>query len=43
MPPIPNNITIWRIFDDDEDILNFLALEKTYDNEIINEHEHENQ
>ena len=32
---IPNNITNWRIFDDDEQIINFLHSEDTFRGSII--------
>jgi len=42
-PSIPDNITNWRVFNHDEDILQFLTSEKSYDNQIIEENEHDLQ
>eukprot|EP00253_Pinus_taeda_P003656 PITA_03656 len=42
-PSIPDNITNWRVFNHDNDILQFLTSEKSYDNQIIEEDEHESQ
>jgi len=42
-PSILDNITNWLVFNDDEDILNFLTSEKSYDDQIIDEDEHDNQ
>ena len=42
-PSILNNINNWRVFNDDEDILRFLTSEKSYDDQIIDENEHDNQ
>ena len=30
-PSVPDNVTNWRVFNHDEDILNFLTSEKYYD------------
>ena len=38
---IPNNITNWRIFYDEEQILNFLHLEDTFNGSIIEYEQHE--
>jgi len=40
---IPDNITNWRIFNDDPDIVSFLTLEGSYTNQIIDEDQHEKQ
>ena len=42
-PSIPDNITNWRIFNDDPDIVNFLTSEGSYSNQIINEDQHDRQ
>eukprot|EP00253_Pinus_taeda_P034960 PITA_34960 len=42
-PSIPDNVTNWRVFNHDEDILQFLTFEKSYDNQIIEEDEHDIQ
>jgi len=42
-PSIPDNVTNWRVFNHDEDILQFLTSEKSYDNQIIEEDEHDTQ
>lgn len=42
-PLIPNNITNWRIFSDDPDIVSFHTLEGSYNNQIIDEDQHEKQ
>lgn len=34
-PSIPDNVTNWRVFNHDEDILQFLTSEKSYDDQII--------
>lgn len=36
---IPNNITNWRVFNNDADIVNFLTSEGSYEEQIIEEHE----
>ena len=38
---IPNNITNWRIFDDEEHIINFLHSEDTLMELIIDDEQHE--
>src|SRR5271168_2739732 len=40
-PSIPDNVTNWRVFNHDDDILQFLTSEKSYDNQIIEEDEHD--
>eukprot|EP00253_Pinus_taeda_P014241 PITA_14241 len=42
-PSIPDNVTNWRVFNHDDDILQFLTSEKSYDNQIIEEDEHDTQ
>eukprot|EP00253_Pinus_taeda_P014460 PITA_14460 len=42
-PSIPDNITNWRVFNHDEDILQFLTSEKSYDDQIIEENENDIQ
>ena len=41
MPSILDNITNWRIFEDDEQIINFLHSEDTFKGSIIDDEEHE--
>ena len=40
-PSIPDNVTNWRVFNHDEDILQFLTSKKSYDNQIIEENDHD--
>jgi len=40
---MPNNITNWRVFNDDQDIINFLTSEGSYDDKIIDEDQHDSQ
>eukprot|EP00253_Pinus_taeda_P033995 PITA_33995 len=42
-PSIPDNVTNWCVFNHDEDILNFLTSEGSYDDQIINETDHDLQ
>eukprot|EP00253_Pinus_taeda_P006092 PITA_06092 len=42
-PSIPDNVTNWRVFNHDEDILNFLNFDKSCDYQIIDESDHELQ
>ena len=42
-PSIPDNITNWRIFNDDPDIVSFLTSEGSYNNQIIDEDQHDKQ
>ena len=42
-PSIPDNITNWRVFNDDPDIVNFLTSEGSYCNQIIDEDHHDRQ
>ena len=38
---IPNNITNWRVFEDDEQTINFLHLEDTFKGSVIDDEHHE--
>jgi len=40
-PSIPDNITNWRVFSDDLDIIKFLTSEGSYDDQIIYEDQHD--
>lgn len=40
-PFMPDNISNWQVFEDDEKILEFLHCEKTFKNAVINEKEHD--
>jgi ribonuclease HI len=40
-PSIPDNITNWRVFDDDQQIINFLHMEETFQGAMIDEQTHE--
>ena len=40
-PSIRNNITSWRIFDDDQRIINFLHSEDTFMGSVISDEQHE--
>jgi hypothetical protein len=42
-PFVPDNITNWRVFNDDVDIINFLSSEGTYENDIIDEESHDHE
>eukprot|EP00253_Pinus_taeda_P034803 PITA_34803 len=42
-PSIPDNVSNWRVFNQDDDILQFMTSEKSYDNQIIEEDEHDIQ
>ena len=42
-PSIPDNITNWRIFNDNPDIVSFLTSEGSYTNQIIDEDQHDQQ
>lgn len=42
-PSIPDNSTNWHVFNHDEDILNFLTSEGSYDDQIIDESDHDLQ
>ena len=41
MPSIPDNITNWRVFEDDEQIINFLHSEDTFKGSVIDDEQHE--
>jgi hypothetical protein len=36
-PLVPDNVTNWRVFDDDQQIINFLHLEGNFKDSIIEE------
>lgn len=38
-PSIPDNVTNWRVFNNDDDIIDFLTSEGSYEEQIIDEHE----
>jgi hypothetical protein len=40
-PSIPDNITNWRVFDDDQQIINFLHMEDTFQGAVIDEGTHD--
>eukprot|EP00253_Pinus_taeda_P008509 PITA_08509 len=42
-PSIPDNITNWRVFNHDEDIIHFLTSNKSYNDQIIDESDHDLQ
>ena len=42
-PSVPDNVTNWRVFYHDQDILNFMTSEKYYDEKIIDENDHDLQ
>lgn len=42
-PSIPDNVTNWRVFNNDADIINSLTSGGTYEEQIIDEHEHDLQ
>ena len=42
-PSIPDNVINWRVFNHDEDILHFLTSDKSYNDQIIEESEHDLQ
>jgi hypothetical protein len=39
-PLIPDNITNWQLFDDDQQIINFLHMEDTFQDAVIDESTH---
>ena len=41
MLSIPDNITNWRVFDDDQQIINFLHMEDTFQDAVIDEDTHD--
>jgi hypothetical protein len=40
-PYVPDNITNWRVFNDDDHIISFLTQEDTYKDLIIDENQHD--
>ena len=40
-PSVPDNITNWRVFEDDEQIINFLHSEDTFKGSVIDDEQHE--
>ena len=40
-PSIPDNVTNWKVFNDDEKIINFLTMEDTFKDSIIDEKKHD--
>jgi ribonuclease HI len=40
-PSVPNNITSWRVFEDDQQIINFLHMEETFRGAVIDEQTHD--
>ena len=40
-PSVPNNITNWRVFDNDQQIINFLHMEATFQGKVIDERTHD--
>jgi len=42
-PSTPDNLTNWRIFNDDPDIMGFLTSKGSYTNKIIDEDQHDQQ
>jgi len=42
-PLIPNNVTNWRVFDDDQHIISFLHLEGTFKDSIIYEDQYDRE
>jgi ribonuclease HI len=40
-PSVPDNITNWRVFDDDQQIINFLHMEETFQGVVIDEQTHD--
>ena len=40
-PSIPDNVTNWKVFDDDHQILDFLSAQNTFEGMAINEVDHE--
>ena len=38
---IPDNITNWRVFEDDEQIINFLDSKDTFKGSVIDDEQHE--
>ena len=42
-PSVPENVTNWRVFNHGDNILNFLTSKKSYDDQIIDESDHDLQ
>ena len=40
-PSIMDNITNWRVFDDDQQVINFLHMEDTFQGVVIDEGTHD--
>lgn len=40
-PSIPDNVTNWRVFNNGDDIINFVTSKGSYEEQIIDEHEHD--
>jgi hypothetical protein len=40
-PFVPNNTTSWRVFEDDQQIINFLHMEETFQGAVIDEQTHD--
>jgi hypothetical protein len=40
-PSIPNNVTNWRVFDDEHQLISFLHVEGNFKNSIIDEGQHD--
>ena len=40
-PSIPDNIMNWRVFEDDEQIINFLHSKDTFKGSVIDDEQHE--
>ena len=40
-PFVPDNITNWRVFDDDQQIISFLHMEETFQGAVIDECTHD--
>jgi ribonuclease HI len=40
-PSVPDNISNWRVFDDDQQIINFLHMEETFQGAVIDEQTHD--
>ena len=40
-PSVPNNVTNWRVFNDYEEIINFLTMEDTFKGSVIDEEQHD--
>ena len=40
-PSVPDNVTNWRVFSDDEKIINFLTMEDTFKDSAIDEEKHD--